>query len=193
VTPTEFIEFWLAQRPTNSNSLQHLLRRLTGLGMSVRRWEVFFAAYSRVGSALCSLHTENPVRVLCEEQTASAESALAAVVAESPAVRVAVSRTYTRRYWLDVHGGSARTAIALRQARHLVAVAAPGWSAERDWRTADVASLVRGMRSTGDFGAMPILADALQDAGCDSEEWLALMRDPDQPWFDGARVIDTLH
>lgn len=46
------------------------------------------------------------------------------------------------------------------------------------WRTDTVLSLARLMRESGDFSAMPILADALQDAGCDNEIILDHCRDP---------------
>ncbi|WP_246523628.1 hypothetical protein [Gemmata palustris] len=35
-----------------------------------------------------------------------------------------------------------------------------------EWRTTNVLPMARGMYDTRDFSAMPILADALQDAGC---------------------------
>jgi hypothetical protein len=40
------------------------------------------------------------------------------------------------------------------------------------WRTSTVMTLARQMYATGDFGAMPILADALQDAGCEDADTL---------------------
>jgi hypothetical protein len=41
-----------------------------------------------------------------------------------------------------------------------------------EWRTSTVLALAQQMYDSRDFGAMPILADALQDAGCDSENVL---------------------
>jgi hypothetical protein len=41
-----------------------------------------------------------------------------------------------------------------------------------EWRTDTAVSLARQMYESRDFSAMPILADALQDAGCDSAEVL---------------------
>ena len=41
-----------------------------------------------------------------------------------------------------------------------------------EWRTDTALSLSRTMYDTRDFSAMPILADALQDAGCDSDDIL---------------------
>jgi hypothetical protein len=40
------------------------------------------------------------------------------------------------------------------------------------WRTGTAVALARQMYESRDFSAMPILADALQDAGCDSEDIL---------------------
>ncbi len=46
----------------------------------------------------------------------------------------------------------------------------------REWRTDTAVSLARQMYDAREFSAMPILADALQDAGCDDEELLAHCR-----------------
>jgi hypothetical protein len=40
------------------------------------------------------------------------------------------------------------------------------------WRTDTVVAIARGVSETRDFSALPILADALQDAGCDSDDVL---------------------
>ena len=47
----------------------------------------------------------------------------------------------------------------------------PGYTPELhpDWRTATVLTLARQMDESGDFSAVSILADALQDAGCDDD------------------------
>jgi hypothetical protein len=39
---------------------------------------------------------------------------------------------------------------------------------------------------------MPILADALQDAGCDSDELLSHCRDASQPHVRGCWVVDQV-
>ena len=48
------------------------------------------------------------------------------------------------------------------------------------WRTDTATELARQMYEANEFGAMPILADALQDAGCDSTEVLDHCRGFDQ-------------
>jgi hypothetical protein len=59
------------------------------------------------------------------------------------------------------------------------------------WRTDTVVALVRQMCESGDFSAMPILADALQDAGCDSAEILDHCRGPG-PHVRGCWVVDLV-
>ncbi len=61
-----------------------------------------------------------------------------------------------------------------------------------DWRTDTAMSLARGMYASRDFSAMPILADALQDAGCDSDDILNHCRDANQPHVRGCWVVDLL-
>jgi hypothetical protein len=61
-----------------------------------------------------------------------------------------------------------------------------------DWRTDTTRALARQMYESRDFGAMPILADALQEAGCDSEEVLSHCRDPKQVHVRGCWVVDLV-
>jgi hypothetical protein len=46
------------------------------------------------------------------------------------------------------------------------------------WLTSTVIALTQQMYDTRDFSAMPILADALMDAGCDNEMILVHCRGP---------------
>jgi hypothetical protein len=59
------------------------------------------------------------------------------------------------------------------------------------WRTDTVVALARQMYESRDFSAMPILADALQDAGCDNEEVLSHCRGPG-PHVRGCWVVDLV-
>jgi len=61
-----------------------------------------------------------------------------------------------------------------------------------EWRTGTVLSLARTMYDSRDFSAMPILADALQDAGCDNDDILAHCRDPNHPHVRGCWVVDLV-
>jgi hypothetical protein len=60
-----------------------------------------------------------------------------------------------------------------------------------EWRTSTAVALAGQMYESRDFGAMPILADALQDAGCDNEEVLNHCRGPG-PHVRGCWVVDLV-
>jgi hypothetical protein len=60
------------------------------------------------------------------------------------------------------------------------------------WRTDTAVSLARGMYDAREFSAMPILADALQDAGCEDEAILAHCRDANQVHVRGCWVCDLV-
>lgn len=62
---------------------------------------------------------------------------------------------------------------------------------ELSWRTTDAVGLARAMYDSRNFSAMPILADALEDAGCDSGEVLAHCRG-DGPHVRGCWVVDLV-
>ncbi|WP_232069588.1 hypothetical protein [Gemmata massiliana] len=59
------------------------------------------------------------------------------------------------------------------------------------WRTATAITLAAQMYESRDFGAMPILADALQDAGCNSAEVLDHCRG-DGPHVRGCWIVDLV-
>ncbi|QJW97776.1 hypothetical protein [Frigoriglobus tundricola] len=59
-------------------------------------------------------------------------------------------------------------------------------------RTDTAVSLARQMYDSRDFGAMPILADALQDAGCENSDILNHCRDASAPHVRGCWVVDLV-
>ena len=59
-----------------------------------------------------------------------------------------------------------------------------------EWRTDTAVTLARTMYDSREFGAMPILADALQDAGCDNADVLNHCRDANQVHVRGCWVVD---
>jgi hypothetical protein len=61
-----------------------------------------------------------------------------------------------------------------------------------EWRTDTAIALARTMYESREFSAMPILADALQDAGCDNTDILAHCRDPKQVHVRGCWVVDLV-
>jgi hypothetical protein len=60
------------------------------------------------------------------------------------------------------------------------------------WRTDTAVALARQIYDSRDFGAMPILADALQDAGCEDAELLAHCRSAKHPHVRGCWVVDLV-
>jgi len=60
-----------------------------------------------------------------------------------------------------------------------------------EWRTDTVLSMVKEMYQSRDFFAMPVLADALQEAGCEDERVLEHCRGPG-PHVRGCWVVDLL-
>jgi hypothetical protein len=60
------------------------------------------------------------------------------------------------------------------------------------WRTDTAVSLAKQMYEAREFSAVPILADALQDAGCDNEEVLSHCRDAKQVHVRGCWVVDLV-
>jgi hypothetical protein len=63
---------------------------------------------------------------------------------------------------------------------------------EPDWRTSTAVALAKQMYDSRDFSAMPILADALQDTGCDNDDILNHCRDEKQVHVRGCWVVDLV-
>jgi hypothetical protein len=61
---------------------------------------------------------------------------------------------------------------------------------EPTWQTSTAVAIARQMYESRDFSAMPILADALQDAGCEDTEVLDHCRDPNRIHARGCWVVD---
>ena len=61
-----------------------------------------------------------------------------------------------------------------------------------EWLTSTVVALAKQMYESWDFGAMPILADALQDAGCDNDDVLNHCRDAHATHVRGCWVVDLV-
>jgi hypothetical protein len=61
-----------------------------------------------------------------------------------------------------------------------------------NWRTATAVGLAQTMYDARDFNAMPILADALQDAGCEDAAILGHCRDANGVHVRGCWVVDLV-
>ena len=60
-----------------------------------------------------------------------------------------------------------------------------------DWRTSAVRELADALYEARDFSHMPVLADALQDAGCEDAAILGHCRGPG-PHVRGCWVVDLI-
>src|SRR4051794_10152330 len=60
------------------------------------------------------------------------------------------------------------------------------------WLTSTVVALARGIYEERAFDRMPVLADALQDAGCDNDDVLNHCRDEKQVHVRGCWVVDLV-
>jgi hypothetical protein len=65
-------------------------------------------------------------------------------------------------------------------------------SFDAEWRTSTAVLLAKQMYDSRDFSTMPILADALQDAGCDNADILTHCRDANQVHARGCWVVDLV-
>ncbi len=63
---------------------------------------------------------------------------------------------------------------------------------DRVWGTDTVLAMARQMYDSREFSAMPILADALQDAGCDNGDILGHCRDTTVSHVRGCWVVDLV-
>ena len=61
-----------------------------------------------------------------------------------------------------------------------------------EWRTPTAVAIARGMYESRDFSGMPVLADALEDAGCSEPAVLGHCRDPKGLHARGCWVVDLV-
>jgi hypothetical protein len=65
-------------------------------------------------------------------------------------------------------------------------------TAQPCWLTVDVVSIAQGIDADRTFERLPILANALEDAGCDDSDVLTHCYDPNAHDFRGCWVVDQL-
>src|SRR5262249_45593902 len=84
-----------------------------------------------------------------------------------------------------------RKADAARFLRDIVGNPFRPVTLDPEWLTSTFFAIARGMYEPRNFTPMPILADALQDAGCDSEDILDHCRQPGEH-VRGCWVVDLI-
>ena len=63
---------------------------------------------------------------------------------------------------------------------------------DQSWLTATVKALAQHVYESRDFSAVPILADAIQDAGCDNADILTHLRDANATHVPGCWALDLV-
>jgi len=99
---------------------------------------------------------------------------------------------------------STSAVVAAAASRDLRALAREVWGSHVDgydgpppvfdhrWGTETVVALASAIYTAGAYDRLPILADALEEAGCDDPELLADCRDPQRPSARGERVVELV-
>jgi hypothetical protein len=172
---------------------------------SRRKWRLFCCACGRrVIGGNAHPDWEHPLNVgerLADGEVTDEERLSAAARDVGPAAVFAVVRYATYR---DASPSNARGALAAALAvdpsfgselattvRCLFGNPFQAADFDPQWRTADVMGLARAIYDDRAFDRMPILADALLDAGCDDEDILSHCRSSG-PHVRGCWVVDLV-
>ena len=111
-----------------------------------------------------------------------------------------VGHEMQRRHWGDIDGrwfelhAAEADRVSREGMRLLKDIAGNPYqpvSLALEWRSADALALAGQMYESRDFSAMPILADALQDAGCENDDILNHCRGPG-PHVRGCWVVEAV-
>jgi hypothetical protein len=209
-SPRELAERWEAT--CRKRSLEQRVAFFVSLGWGARRCKLFAVACTRAAFAK-RLNPRSLSLLDLVERRADDPTAQQALLAEVNAI--ARERDHVERYGStdreternggpvlpEAHAVAAQAPVwaagCLATKRHLAlfgtiltAMAAPGWEWHDGWRTAEVAAVARGIYDERAWERMPILADALVDAGCDDPAVLDYCRG-DGPFFRGCWVLDA--
>jgi hypothetical protein len=103
------------------------------------------------------------------EASRDAQKALAARAAGPAPPGRPVTKEWTDEWTVAWNSARARQAEIVRDIFPPPDHAVRALRCDRSWLTPTVLTLARQADDTGEYGVLPILADALQDAGCDNE------------------------
>ena len=120
------------------------------------------------------------------------QRAVLAAVAPESSPETVLAKRWLRGWSNEADGSPSQNRLWERDRLILLDLTGPQFRAvtfDPAWRTDTAVLLARQMYESRDFGAMPILADALQDAGCDSDDVLNHCRGPG-PHVRGCWVVD---
>ena len=120
----------------------------------------------------------------------SADAAYAAYAAATSAADAAAYAAYAAA--TSAADAAARKKMWAKQGLILIQFAGVGWIFDPSWADTTTTALARGIYGDKNWQVMPVLADALQEAGCEEELLLADLRHPETPWYRGAKILDCL-
>lgn len=76
--------------------------------------------------------------------------------------------------------------------RHAEIFVDRSWYWDPAWRTPLTIVIARNIYDSWAWEEMPVLADALEDVGCDEVPLLTKLRDPNREWYRGCCILDIL-
>jgi hypothetical protein len=157
---------------------------------TVRERRVAYKAASDAYFGLCEVYGRDQ-RPAVAIPTLAASAARDAVDTHAKAGRAADSTASTAGEGLAGGDRAGQRRARDRQGRLLVTIVGPGYELLVEWHTPDAVALARSCYETKDWSIIPILADALQDAGCENDDVLDHCRGPG-PHVRGDWVLDSL-
>ena len=169
-------------------------------GVTARRWRLFVAAFWRWQAARMDASGDLLARVNAMEAWADtgrlppgrrASRSRSVIFFAADAAQAAANTAAAPPGWLAVSGGPAAVATQVALIRDVFGNPFRPVAFDPRWRTADVSALARAIYDDRAFDRLPILADALMDAGCDDEPLIAHCRGPG-PHVRGCWVIDLV-
>lgn len=66
------------------------------------------------------------------------------------------------------------------------------WKWDPRWKTSTTSQIAERIYTEKLFDEMPILADALEEAGCIDQTILGLLRNPEVPWYQHCDILRLL-
>lgn len=151
-----------------------------------------FADGNATGDDLYEAHPKkapSKTRADFSQTYAAAEAVCCAVAEKLDAIRVMQAQSWAAAASTDRHAEGAAQANLLRD---IFGNPFRPMTLDPQWRESTVVALAQQMYESRDFSAMPILADALQDAGCDNDDILTHCRDANGVHVRGCWVVDLV-
>jgi hypothetical protein len=192
-------------RESHGKSISARKWRLASVALSCSTWELLTDERSRAAVEAAELYADKALRASADtfaiEQAASEVVDLLRVQGESRSNDAANAAACCLALWATADYG---TFVALQGTLESVGrerqlqildcvfgIPLHERPADPSWRTTTAVAIAKGMYDSRDFAAMPLLADALEDAGCADASILDHCRGPG-PHVKGCWVVDLV-